>query len=102
MQKSKPSFIDLKIDRMKLRSKTLVKMTIEKTEIVKTPDYEKFFFNFYKCPKALESDKKLLFKSRATIIDRPCWRDDQVEFDLTEPLDEYLVEIVAIKKPKKG
>ena len=77
-------------------------MTLEKTEIVKTADYEKFYYILYHLPKGQESDKVQIFKSRATIIDRPCWRDDEVEFHLLDLLDEYLLEVKAIKKPKKG
>ena len=77
-------------------------MTLEKTEIVKTAEYEKFYFKLYRVPKGAESEKVQIFKSRATIIDRPCWRDDLVEFHLVDILDEYLLEVMAIKKPRKG
>jgi len=37
-----------------------------------------------------------LYKSRATILDKPSWADDEFIFHVVDPLDEFQIQIVAV------
>jgi hypothetical protein len=74
-------------------------MTIEKTEIVKTKDIDRFFYVLYLKEKQSEQMTQI-FRSRGTILERPCWRDDPATFMINNPLDEFIVRVMALQRMK--
>jgi len=62
---------------------------MEKTEIVKGPLEEKFYFSVYRIIDSQSEDKEQVYRSRATIIDKPQWRDNQFTIEMTDPSEEY-------------
>ena len=82
-------------------------MTLERTDVIKSQHYDRFFFQVFRqppktSPRSDKSEKLVhpigplafsevhkdsfpFFKSRATILDRPAWRDDPFTFELNGP-----------------
>ena len=62
-------------------------LTIDKTDIIKTSDYDRFYYMLFKQSKATDT-QMMIYKSRGTILDRPAWREDTVTYQILDPLDE--------------
>jgi CDP-glycerol glycerophosphotransferase (TagB/SpsB family) len=81
-------------------------MTVERTDILKTAEYDRFYFQVLKNPDLVENHNPtttinksaILYESRTTILDRPTWRDDQVSITMNNSEDEYVLRIVGVKK----
>lgn len=80
-------------------------MTVERTDIQRNAttnkDIEKFCYMLL-VQRKNETQKQQLHRSRATILERPCWRDDPASFIIKDPLDEFYLQVIAIKKKNKG
>ena len=89
-------------------------MTLERTDIIKSAHHEGFYFQVFRqtptrtSPRSdigeilahpigspvkseVHKDSFLFFKSRATIIDRPAWRDDPFTFELNGPEEVFIL-----------
>ncbi|CDW83464.1 UNKNOWN [Stylonychia lemnae] len=75
-------------------------MTIEKTDIVKKQDTESFQFRLLVLRK-YEDEKEIIFQSHQTIQERPCWRDDKVQFEVAHHFDEFFLQIITTEKIKR-
>jgi len=111
-------------------SQNEVRMTLERTDVIKSQHYDRFYFQvFRQAPNAspgsgeseklahptgspgeseVNKDSSPFFKSRATILDRPAWRDDPFTFELNGPGELFILQIIGVfthqalnKHPKK-
>ena len=96
-----------------LFSQNEVRITLERTDVIKSHHYDRFYFQvFRQPPKAspgsgeseksehslgspgkseVHKDSSPFFKSRATILDRPAWRDDPFTFELNSPGEVFIL-----------
>lgn len=73
-------------------------MSVERTDIVRGRNQEKFSYKLYlnfEDDLSPQSKKRQahFFESRATILDRPAWRDDVVILPVRDPADEVTMRV---------
>jgi hypothetical protein len=105
-------------------------MTLERTDVIKSQHYDRFYFQVFRQPPKATSglgereksahplgspgesevhkDSSPFYKSRATILDHPAWRDDPFTFELNGPGELFILQIIGVfthqalnKHPKK-
>ncbi len=81
-------------------------MTVEKTDISKGRQHQKFFYRLFlnfEDDLSPQSQKRQehFYESRATILERPAWRDDVVVLPFKEGADEIVLRIFVLTKSKK-
>jgi len=69
-------------------------LVLDDTNIAKGPDIEKFRFELRK------NQTSLLYKSRYTVMDRPCWKNESCPFKLGSKGDTFQIAVYRVKKPK--
>lgn len=52
------------------------------------------------CKTEVHKDSPPFFKSRATILDRPAWRDDPFTFELHAAGEIFILQIIGVFSPQ--